>query len=58
MSVSPIREDFIGDLVPPEIKTLNSLNNTIKVVGSGNVEWTKFDVEGVTRTTDTCPIYS
>jgi hypothetical protein len=41
-SVSPLREDFIGPLSPPQFPTLKGLKDTIKVVGSGIVEWTIF----------------
>jgi hypothetical protein len=56
-SVSPLREDFIGELQPPQIQTLQGLKGTISVAGSGTVEWTIFDVYGITRTIKTKALY-
>jgi hypothetical protein len=50
MSVTPLREDFVGVLGPPKIPNLRGLKGTVKVVGTGTVEWTIFDVQGLTRT--------
>jgi hypothetical protein len=56
-SVSPLREDFIGLLDPPLFPTLKGLKYTIKVVGSGMLEWTIIDVDGIARTMSTNTLY-
>jgi hypothetical protein len=56
-SCSPLREAFIGDLDKPEFDSLQGLKGKIKVVGTGIVEWTIFDMNGVTRTIRTKALY-
>jgi hypothetical protein len=53
MSVSPVREDFIGDLDPPTTYALHGLKGKIDVLGTGTLTWTVFDVHGVTRSITT-----
>jgi hypothetical protein len=50
ISVSPFREDFIGERSKPPTDSLQGLKGKVKIVGVGRVNWTVFDVYGVTRT--------
>jgi Reverse transcriptase (RNA-dependent DNA polymerase) len=56
-SVTPIRDDFVGDLIKPPYSCLKGLKGSINVVGAGHVDWTIFDVHGVTRTIRTQALY-
>jgi hypothetical protein len=55
--ISPLLEDFIGDLETPMYATVKGLKKGIKVVGQGIVEWTIFDMDGVTRRIRTKALY-
>jgi hypothetical protein len=57
VSITPLREDFIGNLKPSTCESLNSLHGTVKVVGEGMVEWTVFDVNNVVKTIRTRALY-
>jgi GAG-pre-integrase domain len=56
-SISPLREDFIGDLEKPMYATVKGLKGEIKVVGQGIVEWSIFDMDGVVRRIRTKALY-
>lgn len=49
MSVSPRREDFVGNLEAPTTDALYGLKGKISVVGTGVVRWNVYDINGVTR---------
>jgi hypothetical protein len=53
MSVTPLRQAFIGDLEPSPTESLQGLKGKVKVVGVGRVSWTVFDLHGITRTIKT-----
>jgi hypothetical protein len=53
MSVSPLRQDFIGELEESPTDSLQGLKSKVKVVGIGRVIWTIFDLNGITRTIKT-----
>jgi hypothetical protein len=53
MSLSPRRSDFIGRPNQPETEAMYGLKGKIKVVGTGIVSWTVYDVNGVIRTIKT-----
>jgi hypothetical protein len=57
MSLSPNRNDFMGDLKAPNVSELHGLSNTTKVVGVGTVKWTVRDLFGVTRVISTQAYY-
>lgn len=57
MSISPVREDFIGDLEPAPISSLQGLKDKVNIVGVGTVRWTIFDKHGVTRDIKTRAYY-
>jgi hypothetical protein len=48
MSLTPNRNDFIGDLKAPNVSELHGLSSTTQVVGVGTVKWTVRDLFGVT----------
>jgi hypothetical protein len=54
ISGSLLREDFIGK---PPTDSLQGLKGKVKVVGIGRVNWTVFDVYGVTWTIKTTVYY-
>ncbi|MCA1806897.1 MAG: hypothetical protein LC687_03405, partial [Actinobacteria bacterium] len=45
-SVTPVREDFVADLTPAQVKQLKGLTDSALVEGTGWVEWTIRDVFG------------
>jgi hypothetical protein len=49
MSLTPLREDFEGELTPPPITRMHGLNGAVKVIGMGKASWTVFDVHGIVR---------
>ena len=49
-ALTPIREDFIDNLVPSKLGSLQGLSSKAKVAGEGTVEWTIYDVNGVIKT--------
>jgi hypothetical protein len=49
MSLTPLREDFEGEVGVPPITTMHGLQGAVKVVGVGKVSWTVFDAYGVVR---------
>ena len=57
LSLTPVLEDFIGDLKPAHIKDLNGLSSKISVVGVGTVRWTICDLFGVVRSIETTAYY-
>jgi hypothetical protein len=57
MSVSPKREDFVADLKKPVTHLRRGLKGKVKVLGMGKVNWTVFDVHGITRTVRTRAYY-
>ena len=56
-SLTPNKNDFIGDIRPATINELRGLSNTTKVLGVGTVEWTIRDVFGAVRTLKTEAYY-
>lgn len=48
-SLTPVRDDFIGELQTPPTSLLYSINSKINVVGTGIVAWHVYDVYVVTR---------
>jgi hypothetical protein len=53
MSVTPLRQDFVGDLDPSPTESLQGLKGKVRVVGVERVSWTVFDQHGKTRTMKT-----
>jgi hypothetical protein len=49
MSLTPLREDFDGELKVPPITQMHGLKGAVKVIGMGRVSWTVFDALGVVR---------
>jgi hypothetical protein len=47
MSLTPLREDFEGEVTAPLIKSMHGLKDEVKVIGVGKVSWTVFDAFGV-----------
>jgi hypothetical protein len=56
-SLTPNKNDFVGDIEPASTKELSGLNNTIKVVGEGWVDWPIRDVFGTVRSIRTRAYY-
>jgi hypothetical protein len=50
MSITPLQQDYIGDLEPSPTESLHGLKGKVKVAGAGRVIWTIFDLHGITRT--------
>ena len=48
-SVTPVKNDFVGDIRPADISDLQGLSASTVVVGVGTVRWTIKDVFGTTR---------
>lgn len=57
MSISPIREDFLGNLYPAPIASLQGLKDKVKIVGIGTVRWMVYDNKGITREIKTKAYY-
>jgi hypothetical protein len=57
MSLTPSRDDFIGNLDPSPISELHGLNTTTPVCGIGTVSWSVKDIFGVVRTIKTRAYY-
>jgi hypothetical protein len=49
MPLTPLREDFDGELKAPPITQMHGLKGAVKVIGMGRVSWTVFDALGVVR---------
>jgi hypothetical protein len=56
-SVTPVIEDFIGELRPADVNDLQGLSTSTSVLGVGTVRWTIRDVFGCTRTIETEAYY-
>jgi hypothetical protein len=50
ISLTPYREDFMGDIEKCKMKKLNGLTDSTAIMGQGKVAWTIVDVFGVIRT--------
>ena len=48
-SLSPVRSDFVGELLPPDVSEMRGIGASIKTVGKGLVEWPIIDLRGPTR---------
>ena len=57
MSLTPSRDDFVGNLDPAPISELHGLNTTTPVCGIGTVSWSVKDIFGVVRTIKTRAYY-
>ena len=49
VSITPHESDFISKVRPSKLKSINGLQGSCEVVGSGTVEWTIRDVYGSVR---------
>ncbi|CAJ1961149.1 unnamed protein product, partial [Cylindrotheca closterium] len=49
VSITPHKSDFISKVRPSQLKSINGLQGSCEVVGSGTVEWTVRDVYGSVR---------
>lgn len=52
-SVSPVRDDFLGELLPSKVHSLHGLQGEVPVLGCGTVSWPIVDKYGVIRTIKT-----
>ena len=57
VSISPVKEDFIGEIHPVENETIKGLAHEIKVAGYGRVRWVIRDMFGNDMTIETNAIY-
>ena len=48
LSLAPNASDFVGNIQPYWLKTLNGLSSQTEVVGQGKVAWTICDATGAT----------
>jgi hypothetical protein len=56
-SITPFLNDFVGQIQPSNINSLNGLSSKTSVSGVGTVEWPIRDVFGVVRTLRTSAYY-
>jgi hypothetical protein len=57
ISLTPYREDFVGDIEKCEMQKLNGLNDSTTIMGQGKIAWTIVDIFGVIITIQVTAYY-
>ena len=56
-SISPVHSDFISNILPADVPSLNNISGTTAVVGQGTIEWRIQDAKGIVKPIQTSAYY-